>query len=122
MTRSHVRLSGAPVRFLGAAMTAAGARFIGELGESRRLLLQSLFVSRIFEAIGPAGALFVGPAIALVGYSVILVAPVLGLVRVLKILDNSNQHSVQNTAHPALFCPVTREAKYKAKAGIDSLF
>ena len=56
------------------------------------------------------------------GYSVVLVAPVLGLVRVLKILDNSCDYSIQNTARQALFLPTSREAKYKAKAAIDSLF
>ena len=57
-----------------------------------------------------------------VGYSVILVAPVLGLVRVLKILDNSCDYSIQNTARQALFLPTSREAKYKAKAAIDCFF
>jgi ATP:ADP antiporter, AAA family len=115
--------------FPDAAMTAARARFIGEFYGSffawvnlAGLLLQSFFVSRVFKAIGAGGALFVGPAIALVGYSVILTAPLLGLVRVLKILDNSNDYSIQNTARQALFLPVSREAKYKAKAAIDSFF
>jgi AAA family ATP:ADP antiporter len=115
--------------FPDAVMTTARARFIGEFYASffawvnlAGLLLQSFFVSRVFKAIGPGGALFVGPAIALIGYSVILVAPVLGLVRVLKILDNSNDYSIQNTARQALFLPVSREAKYKAKAAIDSFF
>jgi ATP:ADP antiporter, AAA family len=85
-------------------------------------LLQAFFVSRIFKAFGPGGALFVGPTIALVGYSVILVAPVLGLVKFLKILDNSSDYSIQNTARQALFLPTSREAKYKAKAAIDAFF
>jgi AAA family ATP:ADP antiporter len=50
------------------------------------------------------------------------VAPVLGLVRVLKILDNSTDYSIQNTARQALFLPTSREAKYKAKAAIDAFF
>ena len=86
------------------------------------LVLQTFFVSRIFKAIGPGGALFILPAIALTGYSVILVAPILGLVRVLKILDNSTDYSIQNTARQALFLPTSREAKYKAKAAIDAFF
>ena len=85
-------------------------------------LLQAFFVSRIFKAFGPGGALFVGPSIALIGYSVILVAPVLGLVQVLKILDNSSDYSIQNTARQALFLPTSREAKYKAKTAIDAFF
>jgi len=115
--------------FPGAAMAAARARFIGEFYGSffgwvniTALVLQSFFVSRIFKAIGPGGALFVGPSIALVGYSVILVAPLLGLVRFLKILDNSSDYSIQNTARQAMFLPTSRESKYKAKAAIDAFF
>jgi AAA family ATP:ADP antiporter len=115
--------------FPGAAMTAARAKFIGEFYGSffgwvniTALVLQSFFVSRIFKAVGPGGALFVGPSIALVGYSVILVAPLLGLVRVLKTLDNSCDYSIQNTARQALFLPTSRESKYKAKAAIDAFF
>ncbi len=115
--------------FPGAAMVAARARFIGEFYGSffgwvniTALVVQSFFVSRVFKTIGPGGALFVGPIIAVVGYSVILVAPVLGLVRVLKILDNSCDYSIQNTARQALFLPTSREAKYKAKSAIDAFF
>jgi len=113
--------------FPGAALAAARERFIGEFYGSffgwvniTALALQSFLVSRIFKAIGPGGALFVGPTIAVVGYSVILVAPLLGLVRVLKILDNSCDYSIQNTARQTLFLPTSREAKYKAKAAIDA--
>lgn len=115
--------------FPGAAMAVARERFIGEFYGSffgwvniTGLVLQTFFVSRIFKAVGPRGALFVGPIIAVVGYSVILVAPLLGLVRILKILDNSCDYSIQNTARHALFLPTSREAKYKAKAAIDSFF
>jgi AAA family ATP:ADP antiporter len=115
--------------FPGAAMAVARERFIGEFYGSffgwvniTALVLQSFFVSRIFKAIGPGGALFVGPTIAVVGCSVILVAPLLGLVRLLKILDNSCDYSIQNTARQALFLPTSREAKYKAKAAIDAFF
>ena len=115
--------------FPGAAMAVARQRFIGEFYGSffgwvnlTALVLQSFFVSRLFKAIGPGGALFVGPVIAVVGYSVILVAPVLGLVRGLKIFDNSCDYSIQNTARHSLFLPTSRDAKYKAKAAIDSFF
>jgi len=115
--------------FPGAAMAVARERYIGEFYGSyfgwvniTSLVLQSFFVSRLFKAIGPGGALFIGPSIALVGYSVILASPLLGLVRVLKILDNSCDYSIQNTARQALFLPTSREAKYKAKAAIDAFF
>ena len=115
--------------FPDASMIAERQKFIGGFyGEFFGwvniigLFLQTFVVSRIFKAIGPGGALFVGPTIALVGYSVILVSPLIGLVRVLKVLDNSSDYSIQNTARQALFLPTSREAKYKAKAAIDAFF
>jgi len=39
-----------------------------------------------------------------------------------KILENSTDYSIQNTLRQALFLPTTREAKYKAKAAIDTFF
>jgi AAA family ATP:ADP antiporter len=113
----------------GVTMAAQRQTVVGEFYASffgwvniTGFLLQAFFVSRIFKAFGPGGALFVGPSIALIGYSVILVAPVLGLVQVLKILDNSSDYSIQNTARQALFLPTSREAKYKAKTAIDAFF
>jgi ATP:ADP antiporter, AAA family len=86
------------------------------------LLLQLFATSRIIRLMGVRGALFVLPVIALINYSLIAVAPLLAVVRVGKILENSTDYSVQNTLRQALFLPTTREAKYKAKAAIDTFF
>jgi AAA family ATP:ADP antiporter len=85
-------------------------------------LLQLFVTSRLLRALGVRGTLFVLPVIALVNYSVIMVAPVLAVVSVLKILENATDYSVQNTVKQALFLPTSREAKYKAKAAIDTFF
>ena len=86
------------------------------------LLLQLFATSRVIHLMGVRGALFVLPAIALTNYAVIVVAPLLAVVRVGKILENSVDYSVQNTLRQALFLPTSREAKYKAKAAIDTFF
>ena len=86
------------------------------------LLLQLFATARIIRWIGIRGALFVLPVIALVNYSVIAIAPVLAVVKFGKVLENSTDYSVQNTLRQALFLPTTREAKYKAKAAIDTFF
>ena len=39
-----------------------------------------------------------------------------------KLLENSVDYSIQQTTRHALFLPTSREAKYKAKAAIDSFF
>ena len=86
------------------------------------MLLQMFAVSRIFRRIGVRGALFILPCIALGSYSAFLALPVLGVVRWAKILENGTDYSVQNTTRQALFLITSREAKYKAKAAIDTFF
>jgi len=86
------------------------------------LLLQLFVTARVIRWIGVRGALFVLPVIALANYSLIAVAPILAVVRVGKVLENSTDYSIQNTLRQALFLPTTREAKYKAKAAIDTFF
>ncbi|HJZ74379.1 MAG TPA: Npt1/Npt2 family nucleotide transporter [Vicinamibacterales bacterium] len=86
------------------------------------LLLQLFVTARVLRWIGVRGALFVLPLIALANYTIIALAPLLAVVRVGKILENSTDYSIQNTLRQALFLPTTREAKYKAKAAVDTFF
>jgi AAA family ATP:ADP antiporter len=85
-------------------------------------LLQLFVTSRVIRLMGVRGALFILPMLALVNYSIIAVAPILAVVRVGKILENSTDYSIQNTLRQALFLPTSRESKYKAKAAIDTFF
>jgi len=86
------------------------------------LILQTLVVSQVFKYVGVRGALFVLPLIALGSYGMMAAMPLLGVVRVAKVLENSVDYSIQNTARHALFLTTSREAKYKAKAAIDTFF
>ncbi|WP_437567863.1 NTP/NDP exchange transporter [Sorangium sp. So ce542] len=84
------------------------------------VVLQLFLVSRIFKYLGVRFALFILPTIALLGNASLAVLPALAVVRVAKIAENSTDYSVQNTARQALFLPVGRDAKYSAKAAIDT--
>jgi AAA family ATP:ADP antiporter len=84
-------------------------------------LIQLVLVSRIVKYLG-AGALVCLPLIALGGYSLIAALPALSYIRFAKIAENSTNYSLQNTTHQTLFLPTSREAKYKAKAAIDTFF
>jgi ATP:ADP antiporter, AAA family len=84
--------------------------------------LQMFVVSRLMQFYGARIALILLPVLALGGYSLLAVAPILSLIRVAKIGENAVDYSVQNTARHALFLPMSREAKYKAKTAIDSFF
>jgi AAA family ATP:ADP antiporter len=86
------------------------------------MLLQMFAVSRIFKYIGVRAALFILPGIALAGYSFILFLPLLSVIRWTKIFENGTDYSIQNTTRQALFLSTSREAKYKAKAAIDTFF
>lgn len=113
----------------GAAGTFTKAQLIGMFyGEFfgwvnlLAVLTQIFVVSRVFRYVGVGGALFVLPVIALATYGMFALTPVLAAVRVGKILENSADYSVQNTARHALFLRTSLEAKYKAKQAIDGFF
>jgi AAA family ATP:ADP antiporter len=84
--------------------------------------LQIFAVSRVMRRTGIGPALLFLPLIALGGYSLVSIVPVLGLIRAVKIAENGTDYSLQNTARHALFLRTSREAKYKAKTAIDSFF
>ena len=85
-------------------------------------LVQLFVTSRVIRLMGVRGALFILPVLAFINYAIIAVAPILAVVRIGKILENSTDYSIQNTLRQALFLPTSREAKYKAKAAIDTFF
>jgi ATP:ADP antiporter, AAA family len=85
-------------------------------------LIQLFLVSRIFKHIGVSGALFFAPVVAFGSYFVIAFVPIPGYIRFAKIVENTINYSVQNTARHALFLPTSTDAKYRAKAAIDTLF
>lgn len=84
------------------------------------LLLQSFAVSRVIKLLGVRGALFVIPLVSLVSYGTLALAPLLSVVLVAKIAENSLDYSLQNTARHALWLSTTREAKYKVKQVVDT--
>jgi AAA family ATP:ADP antiporter len=86
------------------------------------LLIQMFLVSRLFQFLGVRGALFILPCIALGGYGLLVALPLLQVVRIVKIAENSTDYSLMNTIRAALYLPTSREAKYKAKQAIDTFF
>jgi AAA family ATP:ADP antiporter len=84
--------------------------------------IQFFLVSRIFKYLGVGGALFVLPFIALGSYSLFAFAPVLAMIRIVKITENATDYSLQNTVRRALFLPTSRDAKYKALQAVETFF
>jgi AAA family ATP:ADP antiporter len=84
--------------------------------------IQIFFVARIMQRFGVRAALYVLPVVALGAYGIIAFVPMLALIRIAKVSENSLDYSLNNTVRQALFLPTSRDAKYKAKAAIDTLF
>jgi len=86
------------------------------------VVLQLFAVSRILDKLGVRAALFFLPVVAFGGYAVMVVAPMLSLIRLAKVAENSLDYSVQNTARQALYLVATRVEKYVGKIAVDSFF
>ena len=69
---------------------------------------------------GVGQRLFLLPLFAVAGYGASALLPALALVATVKVVENSTDYSLQNTIQQALFLPTSRDAKYKAKAAIDT--
>ena len=84
------------------------------------LFSQLFFVSRILKYLGVGTAMLMLPLVAMAGAASIALFPVLYVIRTAKIAEKGTDYSVQNTAQNALYLVVSRDAKYKTKAVIDS--
>jgi AAA family ATP:ADP antiporter len=81
--------------------------------------VQFLAVSFVLRALGLTTALLILPVALLGGAGGFMLAPSLWTVSLMVILDNGLNYSLQQTARESLFTPLSREAKYKARAFIN---
>lgn len=84
--------------------------------------LQLFVVSRLIKYFGVRVGVMVLPVLALTGYAILAFAPILTLIRTVKIAENATDYSINNTVRQTLFLPTSRDQKYKAKQAIDSFF
>ena len=67
-------------------------------------------------------ALLFQPTISLIGYALVAFAPMLSLIRLVKVGENSIDYSLQNTARQTLYLVTSRVEKYVGKTTVDTLF
>lgn len=84
------------------------------------LVLQAFVASRLLKYGGFASILLMMPVVALFSYAAMVALPILAVVRVMKIAENSTDYSINNTARQVLWLPLGPEEKYKAKPFIDT--
>ena len=83
--------------------------------------LQLFVVSRVLKHIGVRNALFFLPVFALGAYGFAALVPVLAVMRIVKIGENSMQYSLQDTTRHALFLVANRTEKFVGKTAVDTI-
>lgn len=119
-----VDLSNDPKAF-NLALQESTAAFYGDLYfwiNLITLILQAFVVSRILKAGGMQALLYTTPFISLFAYASMAFVPILGLIKVLKVAENSSTLSIHNTARHMLWLPTSKEMLYQAKPTVDTLF
>ena len=86
------------------------------------LILQSLVTSRLLKYGGFTALIVLLPIFALTTSITMALIPILSVIKVMKILENATDYSINNTARHVLWLPLSLEVKFKAKTTIDSLF
>jgi AAA family ATP:ADP antiporter len=85
------------------------------------LVLQLFVVSRVLKHVGVRNALYVMPLFALGAYGVAMFLPVIAIMRLVKIGENSLQYSLQDTTRHALFLSASRVEKFVGKTAVDTI-
>jgi AAA family ATP:ADP antiporter len=85
------------------------------------MLLQLFAVSRILTRLGVRNALLFLPGFALFGYASSSVAPLLSVIRWVKIGENALEYSVAETSRHALYLVASRAEKYVGKTSVDTI-
>jgi AAA family ATP:ADP antiporter len=85
------------------------------------MALQLFAVSRILGRLGVRNALLFLPGFALLGYASAATAPLLAVIRLVKIGENSLQYSVAETSRHALYLVTSRAEKYVGKTSVDTI-
>lgn len=84
------------------------------------IALQLVVVSRVIKYVGVRWTLVLMPVAALTGYTAVLVAPILVMLKAARITEDALDYSLSNTVRQALWLVTSRESKYKAKQVIDT--
>ena len=86
------------------------------------LLIQMLFVSRIFRLLGIMGALLFTPIVVVTLFSLLAFIPIFSLIWLTEITLSSLNYSLRQTTHHSLFLPTNQVETFEGKTTIDTFF
>lgn len=85
------------------------------------MLVQFFAVSRMIQYLGVRITIFLVPVFIFLGYSLVLVFPVVLFFKVIKVIENSLDYSLLGTIRQLLYSPADRQARYEGRAVIETL-
>ena len=85
------------------------------------LLLQVFFTSRALRRLGVAITLLALPAVSLIGFAALAIAPSITVLAVVQVARRVCNFAFARPARELLFTGATREDKYKAKSFLDTV-
>ncbi len=94
--------------------------FIEMAGQTATILVQLFLTGRLMRRLGVAALLAVVPVITILGFIGLAAVPGLLVIGVLEACRRAGNHALSKPARETLFTLVPREARYKAKAFIDT--
>ena len=85
------------------------------------LLLQLFLTSRLIKWFGLAAVLAIIPILLAIGFTVLGVAPVLGVLLIVQVIRRAGNYAIMRPVREMLYVVLSREEKYKAKNVIDTV-
>ncbi|MCB1182063.1 MFS transporter [bacterium] len=89
------------------------------LAQLATLLTQIFVTTRLIQRLGVGGTLLVMPLVTVLGFAVLAVWPLYGVMMIFAALHRASRYAVSRPARETLFSVVPAETKYKAKPLID---
>lgn len=89
------------------------------LAQSATLMVQVFVTARLLKWLGVGWTLAIVALVTLVGFAVLAVWPVLGVLAIFQAVHRATRHAVSRPARETLFSVVTEREKYKAKPVVD---
>lgn len=86
------------------------------------MLLQAVVASRLLKFGGFGAIILILPIIAMASYTVMALVPILLIVKIMKVAEDSTDYSINNTARHVLWLPVDSASKFHGKPAIDTLY
>ena len=107
--------------FVDSAQRTAVFAWIDLAVNALTLIVQIFLTSRLIKWFGLAAVLAIIPVMLAIGFTVLGLSPVLGVLLVVQVIRRAGNYAVMRPAREMLYVVLSREEKYKAKNFIDTV-